>query len=253
MTHKKTFTTKTGFTLLEVSLFLALSGILLVGIISSTRHNLARQRYNNAVQEYAEFLRGLYSSTIYTQNTSETNGRSDNAIYGKLVIFGNTEDIYNPSIVYTYDIIGRAINSTDSLGISTLQPIEMLKDLDKIEKIRLENLTTYQPKWGASIRNTDGSLYTGALLIFRSPILGTIFTYSSTDPNLTIDNINFQESNFDNRADVDFCIDSDDRQNTIGSSFQDIRIISPAHNSSAVSLINVDSNADQGGNRCANT
>ena len=46
-----------GFTIIEVMLFLALSGVLLAGILGGLGGNIARQRYNDAVQDIANIMR----------------------------------------------------------------------------------------------------------------------------------------------------------------------------------------------------
>ena len=57
----------TGFTLIEVMIFLAISGILIIGIIVGTGGTIARHRYNDAVQDLAQALRGQYASVINPQ------------------------------------------------------------------------------------------------------------------------------------------------------------------------------------------
>ena len=52
--------TKTGFTIIEVTLYLALTGLIFVGIIAATRGNLARQRYVGSVNGVVNFLRSAY-------------------------------------------------------------------------------------------------------------------------------------------------------------------------------------------------
>lgn len=254
-------TQKKGFTLLEVSLFLALSGILLVGIIAATRNNIARQRYNNAVQEYADFLRSIYTSTIYVQNL-DGNGRSDQAIYGRLVVFGEN----NSSTIYTYDLVGNVVNSTTAINLAeNNDPLAVLRsttenvagNITNGLDVVLKNRNEYTPNWGMTIKSTDNNLFKGALVVFRSPTLGTIHTYHLKDNALATDisdqklstvlkDKNLQATGSADDAQLDFCVDSDDRAFSIGRKFQDIRIVYPADSSSAVSLINVDT----GDNKC---
>lgn len=56
-----------GFTIIEVMLFLAISGFLLVGILVGTGAGIARQRYTDSVQHVAQILREQYSAVINTQ------------------------------------------------------------------------------------------------------------------------------------------------------------------------------------------
>ena len=45
-----------GFTIIEVMLFLALSGLLLVGVLGGLGDNISRQRYNDAVQDVVNMM-----------------------------------------------------------------------------------------------------------------------------------------------------------------------------------------------------
>ena len=79
-----------GFTLVEVSLFLAITAAVFVGVAVGTQNSIFQQRYNDAVQNFAEFLRSMYSQVTNVQ--SEGHGRSEYAIYGKLVNFEEDEN-----------------------------------------------------------------------------------------------------------------------------------------------------------------
>ena len=65
MKHKKN-----GFTLVEMSLFLAVTGLLFVGIIAGTQNTIRRQRYNDSVQNFVDFWRNIYASVSNTQNNT---------------------------------------------------------------------------------------------------------------------------------------------------------------------------------------
>ncbi|MCL1839633.1 prepilin-type N-terminal cleavage/methylation domain-containing protein [Candidatus Saccharibacteria bacterium] len=56
-----------GFTIIEVMIFLAISGVLIIGIIAGAGATVARYRYNDAVQDLAEFLRSQYSTVVNPQ------------------------------------------------------------------------------------------------------------------------------------------------------------------------------------------
>lgn len=75
MKHKRN-----GFTLVEIVLFLAITSLLFVGIIAGTNNSIFQQRYNDSVQNFAEFLRRIYSEVANPQSVGD--GRSDSAIYG---------------------------------------------------------------------------------------------------------------------------------------------------------------------------
>lgn len=73
-----------GFTIIETMLFLALSGLLLVGLLGGLGGNIARQRYNDAVQDVVNMLRDQYSFVSDTQISLRLNenGKDDATCYG---------------------------------------------------------------------------------------------------------------------------------------------------------------------------
>ena len=201
-----------GFTLIEVTLFLALTGLLFVGIILGTQNSLHQQRFLDSVQGYAEFLRGIYSEVSNTQSVGE--GRSEVAIYGKLISFGQTYDLNGEKIedasqrIFVYDVVGK-VDSTTSSG----RVLEILNGLDAnvvvslylssdgkslITRLPVQNegrglsmiepagvVQTYLPRWNATIETDNENYvpYTGSILIVRHPRSGTINTlvYPGTD------------------------------------------------------------------------
>ena len=68
MKHQSTkYQAKSGFTIIEVMIFVAISGMLLVGVLIGISSAIARQRYNDATESFAEFLRQQYAFVINPQ------------------------------------------------------------------------------------------------------------------------------------------------------------------------------------------
>ena len=61
-------TKRKGFTIVEVTLFLAISGALLAGLLAGSVSSIKRHRYNDSVNDFVEFLRRTYSEAINVQN-----------------------------------------------------------------------------------------------------------------------------------------------------------------------------------------
>lgn len=123
-----------GFTMIEVVLVMAISMLLFVGVIGGTNVNITRQRYNDSVNDFAEFLRRQYSEVLSTENTRDDRisgtspctitskqsaggsattvetGRSNCLIYGKLITFNEDN---NPAKVYAYDVVGDAKETSE--------------------------------------------------------------------------------------------------------------------------------------------
>lgn len=130
-----------GFTIIEVSIFLGITGLMLIGLLAGVGIRVATQRYNDAVQDAEEFFRSVYSEVINVQNSREDvafnsqycsgpnqlanlsatvsfsdiivknssptsslhAGRTRCAIYGKLVTFNEKND----GVVRVYSVIGK--------------------------------------------------------------------------------------------------------------------------------------------------
>ena len=217
---------KSGFTIIEVVIVLAITGLLLTGILAGASTNITRQRYNDSVQNFAEFLRSTYSEVVNVQNprsgqaanrfcsVSNLNnqissqgttknigfpGRTECALYGKLIVFGEDDDSGENTTIYSYDIIGRiftqsdmVFKSSDNSEFTTLRALSAVDaDITSVSISKTHgkqfcslnhagNNTIYKPQWSARIESTQPTrdLYKGMIMIVRSPISGTIHTYS---------------------------------------------------------------------------
>lgn len=261
---------KRGFTLIEVSLFIAVTGALFVGIIIGTQNSIWQQKYNDATQNFASFLRNIYAEVANTQGIN--GGRSDKAIYGKLISFGQRYDLNGDLMaddvqkIFIYDVIG------DATGTGTGSAVEALKNLNAsvVQKetgndgtvigIKLAGLAdSYTPIWGAVIEttNSDPTLYQGNILVVRHPRSGTVNTLVNTavlDINIGLKNaklsgnysgmddllVNALKSEVSSmkfrETQVDFCLNPYGMN--VKSSFRrDIRLASNARNASGVEIV----------------
>lgn len=190
-----------GFTLIEVAIFLAVTGALFVAVTAGVQNSIFQQRYNDSTQSFIEFLRTIYSETMNVQSANK--GNSNQAIYGKLVTFGESEDLSGDKIndgvgkhvIFAYDVVG---NAKADIGTGSIK--DLLKDIgativvssggDNPEVIPAGIVDTYTPKWAAEIQPqcktaTDCEdayeAYKGALLIIRHPRSGTVYTFTSSE------------------------------------------------------------------------
>ena len=57
-----------GFTIIEVVLFLAISGLMAIGLLVGTSMAIQRQQYRDAVQSFAGYLRDEYARVVSVEN-----------------------------------------------------------------------------------------------------------------------------------------------------------------------------------------
>ncbi|MBR5389203.1 hypothetical protein IK146_01440 [Candidatus Saccharibacteria bacterium] len=204
---------KTGFTIVEVALFLALSGFLMIGIIVGANTSISRQRYNDAVNGFAEYVRGVYTDVLNVSNDKsldEEAGRTKTAVYGKLISIGECADAScstTTDTIYTYDIVGLAVSSS---AVKGTRAIDMLYNTVNNGGVNANifdregcngttcqakpyRMTTYQIPWEGSIgqSNTTGQRFHGAILVVRSPSTGSIRTYTYVYPSNKLSSYSF--------------------------------------------------------------
>ena len=262
-----------GFTLIEVSLFLALSGFLMMGLIAGSNISISRQRYNDAVNSFSEFLRTVYSDVLNVSNDKTPTslyedgdaGRTQTAVYGKFVVIGDSDNA-SAGTVYVYDVIGDIKRTADIKHTSILDILreDVHANIAPESSSEPYRKTTFTIPWEAEIQETSasGEKLKALILIVRSPLSGTIHTYSLDSNSGTIDNLlGYEDAIGDSRAqgkfsdlldqiagtesrEVHMCIDSDDRHLLAR---RDVKILPYASNSSAVKLSEQDNTED---NKC---
>lgn len=262
---------KRGFTLIEVALFLAVTAALFVGVTVGVQNSIYQQRYNDSVQNFVEFLRRVYSGVANVQSLG--NGRSEQAIYGKLVTFGESRDLAGQEIngvgqrdaIFVYDVIGKIGNISSGDTLTALEDLNASVTEEKDGRIvPVGVVESYTPRWTAQIEPTDSyEPFKGMLLVVRHPRSGTIYTFHANDvievnkligkmnvdlaSGLEINNKNVFTSDGHsginawgfNSGEVDFCInpigDEETRER------RDVRIKANARNASAIEIMPSDS------------
>ena len=207
-----------GFTMIEVALFIALSGFLMIGIIVGANASISRQRYNDSVNSFADYIRGVYTDVLNVsndknpENAEEEAGRTPTAVYGKLISFGECEDDAgadcSKNTIYVYDIVGTAVSSA---AVKGNRAIDMLKAkvedggvyvniFDKTDctgavscNNKYYRMVSYNVPWNGVVGEAteNGRRYRGAVLVVRSPSTGSIRTYVYTYPINEAERYNF--------------------------------------------------------------
>lgn len=211
--------TRRGFTIIEVTIFLVISMLLLMSVLGGLATRVREQRYKDAVNDVADYLREVYSEVVYVenfrtgqlgersctvadflydgngfktnaQNAKANPGRSNCAVYGKLITFGEE----NSTVIHTYDVIGRTVDSFDAkFNVDDLKETQLaelntvLAGAVTVEKQNTScylttagNQASHATEWESTLTyaGTPGQLFKGAVLIVRSPISNVVHTYT---------------------------------------------------------------------------
>lgn len=255
-----------GFTLIEITLFLAVTTALFIGVGLGVNNSIFQQQYNDTTQSFLEFLRSIYSEVSNPQSVGK--GNSDYAIYGKMIVFGETVDLLGKAVpsdeqqVFVYDVIGGA-TTNNSGDIKTL-----LNDLDAnvafvskksdgtIRNITLASPEKYTPHWNMGIETLAKTEMKETILVVRHPRSGTINTLVYNDAiqvnkvvsqaqgvciakatcNTVTQLLKSRISGFE-PAEVDFCINPYGLGGDSDIPRRNIRILENARNASSVQLM----------------
>ena len=227
---------KRGFTLIEVGIFLAITGLLFMGIMIGVQNSVYQQRSNDAIQSFMEFLRTVYAEVTDVQSTGGGNG--DQAIYGKLVTFGEETNLAgepndkNEIIVYT--VMGDVV---DTSGMGLLEALDKSNATISDDNGFAGIVESYVPKWGTRISSPcishgyHSSCPSGMMLIARHPNSGVVTTFWSwrmLDNDRSVGS--WSEGGFV-PVQIDFCLD------TGLPSRADVRIIRGARSAAGIELL----------------
>ena len=182
-----------GFTILETMLFLSVSSLLFIGLISGMQYMINSARFSDAVSalqtivssQYEEVRTGINSRNESLQNvcgvgsTIVTPGNSDCLILGKIIRFSN-----NSSDITINYVIGDPVNYQAVNNMSDTDAINLSNT--RISPIQSEST---QIKWGAyytkgislSGSGAQSNVNYQAIAIIRNPLSGSIFTYTFPD------------------------------------------------------------------------
>lgn len=187
-----------GYTIVEVSLFMAISGLLLSIAIVGTANTIRTFRFTDSgrslsafvQKQYDNVLNGVNSRTtplacensIVGSGTAKNPGTGNCLLMGKLLLFSQ-----NSAVIKTYDIVGTEPSNadysrTDEQLISDFTP--------KI--VTTPGNSSYNIAWGAyisGIKRSDAQA-TNALALVRSPRSTRIVPYSykeaGSDPTIDL-------------------------------------------------------------------
>lgn len=180
-----------GFTIVEVMLFLAVTGLIMAVFLTGIGTSLNRERYRDATSSFHDYIQGQYNLVANVSNNRNDNeacsssgieidgggqgrGTSDCTIVGRILHASNDGQLITSAQVYaTQDTFSGA---TDE---------EVLAAARLISSPAVEE---YVVEWGAKLvqpspNNAVPSTFT--ILIVRMPNSGVIRTFTSQSANLS--------------------------------------------------------------------
>ena len=247
---------KRGFTIVEVSIFLAITGLLFLGVTVGVQNSIYQQRYTDAVQGFADFLRNAYSEVLNVQSVGS--GNTERAVYGKAISFGGDGE----NEIVMYSIVGDISEGCRNEG-TLARRLECLNaDVFEYSGEELsashDNATPfniveeYKPKWSTRIQevkdtngNLDFSNYMGTIVIVRDPYYGGIKTLLLSKDSVAKGSRGFYKlwggdladnglsaGSASGELDINFCVNPNGNEES--SRRANVRIVNGASNASGV-------------------
>lgn len=147
-----------GFTIIEVTIFLAISGLLLLMMFIGTGSLAARQRFSDTTDNLQAYFQAQYEEVVNGVNVRNSGGNectSDNPLPGKsgCLLLGK---------LLTVSSDGSTITSSYVISTQTLTTAQLTHtDLQKLADSQVKTVTTgqstYELKWGAQVLKSTRS------------------------------------------------------------------------------------------------
>ncbi len=178
-----------GFTLVEAMLFLAISGLISVGIMVGAMTSVNQQRYRDASNSLIDYFQGEINLVLNVQNdqrpegmscddtglvldgADQSRGTSECSLVGRVIYTnGDSKGLRSKTVLATNNITGltAGVSELDALKAANL----IVSDLDS---------KTYELEWGVSMAEAQPAAELPrqfSMLIIRSPITGLLRTYA---------------------------------------------------------------------------
>lgn len=208
--------TEIGFTIVEAMLFLAITGLLTIGILVGSGVAIGQQRYRDSVNSLKSFIQDQYSDVTNVVNSRNNQWRCDTN--GNIIEAGGadaqargTSNCVLLGRYLTVDDTGRVLTGANVVGYRAPGAEQATSDIAELQsnftlQVSPLDQETQEVRWGSRIvqpESTDPMPF--SMLIVRSPLSGSIVTFASSDvqpPGALVaeDNITTQHN---------LCVDAD--------------------------------------------
>lgn len=210
--------TQTGFTIIEVMLFLAVTGALTVGLLVGSGVAIGQQRYRDSVNSLQSYIQQQYNKVINVTNdrdkswTCDSNGtvtQVDNPSAGEA---RGTSDCVVLGRLMTVDETGTNLKSSVVVGYRNPNAVTQLSDINEIATNYKLGVTAIDEddesvNWGAQIvKPKTTNPMPLSILVLRSPLSGTMLTFVKDGIQTNIGGM-VNEANMSEQRDL--CVNAD--------------------------------------------
>lgn len=234
---------ESGFTIIETSLVLAVTGLVIAVVLAGIGNALSHQRYLDAVNQTVDFFRGQYTHTTNTLNNRADDercdssgvstagvpmsvGASDCLLLGNVIRSSNGVDMQVYKVLALHD-------PSDDAGIDVLNDIDIL---NASQLSQGDQTDSFKIDWGARlITPSTGDSAKFTVMVVRTPVSGTIRTYTAGSDTVSVTDL--LSSSLSPQIDRTLCIDQAGFFSGIGIDPMGIRITKGAANTTGVQVL----------------
>lgn len=186
--------TNNGFTIIETILFLGVAGALAVGVLAGSGLAINQQRYRDSVNSLKSFIQQQYSEVTNVVNAREgSEACAANAVVAQPPAIvtpqsRGTSDCIMLGRYVTVDNTGKKLTASNVVGYRTIGAPEAVSDIAEVTTnyrlgISTIDQDTADVAWGAVVvKEKTSQAMPMSMLILRSPLSGSIMTYTSQAP-----------------------------------------------------------------------
>ncbi len=184
-----------GFTIIETLLFLAITGLMVVGVLFGASRSINYQRYKDSVISLQSIIQQQYSDVTNTINSHDDTwdcnsaGLTSQPVSPTGLIRGQSNCVILGKFVRTTGTDSKTILINDVIGYTPAAPIAGLNDINVFIKDNISlpdgygvyvskvDPKSYEVSWGASLTDIHGVPLQFSMLVVRSPLTGIIKTF----------------------------------------------------------------------------
>lgn len=178
-----------GFTIIEVMLFLSITGFLFVALMVGVNTSVNQQRYRDSVNSFAGALQQQYAEVSNTRNDRDDGWRCAASVVEQDPVSGQARGTTNCVVLGRYVRTidnGAQIESGVIIGTEPPSGTVMASDTAALNayspRASTFETTAYTPEWGAALRDKDGHPANFTVLILRSPLSGIMRVFAAPGP-----------------------------------------------------------------------
>lgn len=186
-----------GFTIIEVILFLAVTGALFAALMVGVNNGITQQRYSDSVNNYKALLQNQYAEVVSTRNennrdwTCNVDGSVTLGSTSSRGTRGTSECVILGRVV-TVSADGKQVTTSSVTGRDPSTPLQG-------DELDTAVLTAYQPHisaydsestdidWGGNLSPATSQPLLRTILILRSPTSGLIRVFTSKNKIVSVD------------------------------------------------------------------